>query len=93
MAAAVLKYLPAQPSDDACRAGDHLSPRERDVLFHLAKGQADKVIARNLGIAEATVKIHLKNLRRKIKVHNRTQAAVWAMRHLPGLCGKSCGSV
>jgi two-component system nitrate/nitrite response regulator NarL len=41
------------------------------------------VIARELGITEAVVKVHLKRLLRKIRVENRTQAAIWALANLP----------
>jgi two-component system nitrate/nitrite response regulator NarL len=56
-----------------------LSPRQRLILRHLAEGQANKVIANKLGIAEATVKVHVKSILSKIGVLNRTQAAMWAM--------------
>ena len=42
-------------------------------------GASNKLIAIRLGIAEATVKVHLKTLLRKIDVNNRTQAAIWAI--------------
>ena len=56
-----------------------LSPREREILQHLVMGASNKLIANRLGITEATVKVHLKTLLRKIDVNNRTQAAIWAM--------------
>jgi two-component system nitrate/nitrite response regulator NarL len=56
-----------------------LSHRERLILRHLAEGQANKVIANKIGIAEATVKVHVKSILSKIGVINRTQAAMWAM--------------
>jgi two-component system nitrate/nitrite response regulator NarL len=62
---------------------DRLSPREREILSHLTEGHSNKGIARILGIAEATVKVHLKSLLRKIRVDNRTQAAIWALSNLP----------
>jgi two-component system nitrate/nitrite response regulator NarL len=42
------------------------------------------VIARELGLAEATVKVHVKAILRKVKVSNRTQAAMWAQQHMNG---------
>jgi two-component system nitrate/nitrite response regulator NarL len=45
------------------------------------KGYANKVIARSCDISEATVKVHMKSILRKIQVANRTQAAVWALEH------------
>jgi two-component system nitrate/nitrite response regulator NarL len=56
-----------------------LSSREREILQLLVTGASNKLIAIRLGIAEATVKVHLKALLRKIDVNNRTQAAIWAM--------------
>jgi two-component system nitrate/nitrite response regulator NarL len=58
-----------------------LSTREVEVLRHLMAGQANKVIARDCGITESTVKVHVKAILRKIQAANRTQAAVWARRH------------
>jgi two-component system nitrate/nitrite response regulator NarL len=58
--------------------GRAVSPREEDMLRHLVRGDSNKIIARELGIAEATVKVHLKNLMRKLSTTNRTQVAIWA---------------
>ena len=56
-----------------------LSEREEQILRDLVKGLSNKIIARKLDIAEATVKVHLKSILRKIRVANRTQAAIWAL--------------
>jgi len=56
-----------------------LSEREAQMLDGLVKGHANKVIARTCDITEATVKVHMKSILRKIRVDNRTQAAIWAM--------------
>ena len=56
-----------------------LSERETQILDGLVKGHANKVIARTCDIAEATVKVHMKSILRKIHVGNRTQAAIWAL--------------
>lgn len=58
-----------------------LSNRERCILWRLIEGESNKAIAREINIAEATVKVHVKAILRKIRVRNRTQAAVWAMNH------------
>jgi len=50
----------------------------------LAIGLPNKVIARELNITEGTVKVHVKGLLRKTNARNRTQLAIWALRH-PGL--------
>jgi two-component system nitrate/nitrite response regulator NarL len=56
-----------------------LSARELEILQCLANGQSNKVIAKNLDIAEATVKVHVKRILRKANAANRTQAALWAI--------------
>lgn len=58
-----------------------LSPRERQILISLAEGKSNKVIARLYKISEATVKVHLKAILRKTNTQNRTQAAIWAIKH------------
>jgi two-component system, NarL family, nitrate/nitrite response regulator NarL len=58
-----------------------LSERETQILDGLVKGHANKVIARTYDITEATVKVHMKSILRKIQVANRTQAAIWALEH------------
>ena len=56
-----------------------LSTREKLILRCLIEGDSNKCIARKINIAEATVKVHVKAILRKIRVHNRTQAAIWGM--------------
>ena len=55
----------------------NLSQRETDVLCCLMAGYSNKIIARRLDVSEATVKVHVKAILRKLKVSNRTQAALW----------------
>lgn len=55
-----------------------LSAREITTLRYLLLGYANKVIARRLVISEATVKVYVKAILRKLRVKNRTQAAIWA---------------
>lgn len=57
----------------------NLTPREREILCHLAAGQSNKVIARSLGISDGTVKLHVKAILRKLDVHSRVEAAVIAV--------------
>jgi two-component system nitrate/nitrite response regulator NarL len=61
------------------RYAPRLSDRQRTILGCLLEGDSNKTIARKMAIAEATVKVHIKAILRKIRVHNRTQAAIWAM--------------
>ncbi|MGM0594440.1 MAG: response regulator [Pseudomonadota bacterium] len=56
-----------------------LTPRELEILCLLAEGQSNKVIARNLGISDGTVKLHVKAILRKLDVHSRVEAAVMAV--------------
>ena len=56
-----------------------LSVRETGVLRLLADGRSNKVIAASLNIGESTAKVHLRNIMRKLKATNRTQAALWAV--------------
>jgi two-component system nitrate/nitrite response regulator NarL len=64
--------------DAADRPTANLSEREQEILSHLAEGRSNKLIALDLRIAEATVKVHVKALLRKLQVKNRTQAAIAA---------------
>ncbi len=57
----------------------HLTEREKDILGCLASGLSNKLIARDLSIAEGTVKVHIKNLLKKLKFRSRLEAAVWAI--------------
>ncbi|MFM8805055.1 MAG: LuxR C-terminal-related transcriptional regulator, partial [Planctomycetia bacterium] len=57
-----------------------LTPRESQVLSHVAFGLSNEEIARSLEISVETVKEHVQNLLRKLAVNDRTQAAVWAVR-------------
>ena len=58
---------------------DELTPRETEILGLLAEGQSNKAIARNLGISDGTVKLHVKAILRKLNVHSRVEAAVMAV--------------
>jgi DNA-binding NarL/FixJ family response regulator len=60
---------------------EQLTERERDVLESLIKGRSNKEIASGLFVSEETVKSHLKMLFAKLRVHDRTGAAVEAIRH------------
>jgi two-component system nitrate/nitrite response regulator NarL len=61
-----------------------LTPREQEILCHLAEGQSNKAIGRRLGISDGTVKLHVKAILRKLEVHSRVEAAVIAVER--GLC-------
>jgi two-component system nitrate/nitrite response regulator NarL len=67
------------------RITQKLSPRETSILRCIIEGDSNKCIARKIDITEATVKVHIKAILRKIRVQNRTQAAIWGInnRSLP----------
>lgn len=60
---------------------EKLSPREREILSCLARGESNKEIARTLELAESTVKIHVQNIFKKLNLSSRVQAAVYAVEH------------
>jgi two-component system nitrate/nitrite response regulator NarL len=62
-----------------------LSVREVEILLSLLAGEQNRCIARRLSITEATVKVHVKAILRKIKAQNRTQAAIWALNRIEKL--------
>lgn len=66
---------PAPSTDEA------LTERERQILQLIAAGKSNKHIARQLGISDGTVKVHVKNLLRKLHLRSRLEAAVWALNH------------
>ncbi len=66
---------PAPATDEA------LTERERQILQLIAAGKSNKHIARQLGISDGTVKVHVKNLLRKLHLRSRLEAAVWALNH------------
>ena len=60
---------------------DKLTPRERDTMVCLARGESNKEIARHLDVAESTVKIHVQNILKKLNLSSRVQIAVYAVEH------------
>ncbi|HEY0622799.1 response regulator transcription factor [Sphingomonas sp.] len=85
--AASLAHAPAIAHWDSGTSGTNLTTREVDILRCLVEGEANKVISRRLSIADATVKVHIKAILRKLHVRNRTQAAIWALGQ--GLAGEA----
>lgn len=59
-----------------------LTAREQQILEQIANGMSNKRIASALSISEGTVKVHVKHLLKKLNLHSRTEAAVWALRRL-----------
>jgi len=65
---------PSPPPPSESPATKHLTPRQMTVLSHLRQGKANKIIAYELGMTESTVKVHIRNIMRKMGATNRTQA-------------------
>lgn len=74
-----LRWRPQSGDWESSKAAANLSDREIEILQCLVHGEANKIIARRLDITEATVKVHIKAILRKLHVLNRTQAAIWAV--------------
>ena len=77
------------PADDVVR---NLSRRELAILRNLTEGASNKMIALKLVITESTVKVHMKSILRKLRLQNRTQAAIWARTHLAELASSYVGA-
>ncbi|MEN8178274.1 MAG: two-component system response regulator NarL [Pseudomonadota bacterium] len=67
---------------DSATPSPSLTAREQEILEKLACGMSNKQIAKELEISEGTVKVHVKNLLKKLNLHSRMEAAVWALRGL-----------
>ncbi|MCY1543603.1 Nitrate/nitrite response regulator protein NarL [compost metagenome] len=78
---ATLSALAPAPEPKADPGIDKLSAREREILALIARGGSNKQIARDLDIAETTVKIHVQHILRKLNLSSRVQAAVYAAGH------------
>lgn len=68
---------PSKPADTG--ALNELTPRETEILRHVAEGQSNKAIGRALDITDGTVKLHVKSILRKLGVRSRVEAAVFAV--------------
>lgn len=83
----LVDQLPSSPGTFAAASSaseeirEILSDREVEILRCLVVGYPNKLISRRLDISEATVKVHVKAILRKLKVQNRTQAAIYALHH------------
>jgi DNA-binding NarL/FixJ family response regulator len=77
---AIATRVVEEVAQGAVSAHDDLTPRELDVLTLIARGRSNKVIARELGVAEKTVKTHVSHILAKLGVADRTQAALYAVK-------------
>ena len=85
MTAKLVNLLDAKHSADSLLGS--LTQREREILSHLAKGESNKAIARQLDISYDTVKLHVRHILAKLNLSSRVEAAVFAVEHklAPGL--------
>lgn len=74
--------------EGAAQPADSLTDRERAVLACLAAGQSNKWIARTLEISEGTVKVHLRNVKRKMGFRSRLELALWVVEQQGGGAGR-----
>jgi two-component system nitrate/nitrite response regulator NarL len=79
-------FVSPEPANDF--AAHKLTGREAQILHCLTQGASNKAIARELDLAEATVKVHVKAILRKVKAANRTQAATWATERMGSQAGR-----
>ena len=70
------------------RNTDPLTDRETQILGLISLGMSNKLIARKLVISDGTVKVHVKNMLRKLHLKSRLEAAVWAIEHSQVTKGK-----
>lgn len=75
------RLQPAVETPPPASERDRLSPREREILACLARGDTNKEIARHLELSESTVKIHIQNIFKKLGLNSRVQAALYAVEH------------
>jgi len=82
MVGSLTRIVQGQTSETPRRSAaplSELTPREMEILSHVAEGQSNKMIARALNITDGTVKLHVKAILRKLGVHSRVEAAVIAV--------------
>ena len=82
MVGSLTRIVQGQASETPHRTAAPLSdltPREMEILSHVAVGQSNKLIARELNITDGTVKLHVKAILRKLGVHSRVEAAIIAV--------------
>jgi DNA-binding NarL/FixJ family response regulator len=76
----VLDRLAHQPTTDARRQGSQLSPTEMEILVMIGRADSIPAIAASRGISHKTVRNHLAKIYRKLELHSRTEAMLWAAR-------------
>lgn len=85
----IVQGQPSQAPPAQSTIFDELTPRELEILRHLAEGQSNKLIARALDITDGTVKLHVKSILKKLGLRSRVEAAVLAVEHRIGPLSRS----
>jgi two-component system nitrate/nitrite response regulator NarL len=88
---AKLVNLYDKKGQDAGSLLDALTPREREILAHLSRGESNKTIARTLDISHDTVKLHVRHILAKLNLSSRVEAAVFAVEHRVAPGGRGDG--
>jgi len=88
---AKLVKLYDQKGQDAGSLLDALTPREREILSHLSRGESNKAIARTLDISHDPVKLHVRHILAKLNLSSRVEAAVFAVEHRVAPGGRNEG--
>jgi two-component system, NarL family, nitrate/nitrite response regulator NarL len=70
-----------RPAEKPAADINNLTNREYEIISLIAKGQSNKLIARELDISDGTVKVHVKHLLKKLNLRSRVEAAVWMVNH------------
>jgi two-component system nitrate/nitrite response regulator NarL len=87
LALSILREFADRKGEGTARAREHetatngVTPREREILQEVAKGQTNREVAVSLGLSEHTVKNHLKNILQKLHLDNRVQLTRYAYEH------------
>jgi len=81
IAECLARALQAEGQREQDNVVKRLTEREKEILLLIRDGDSNKMIGRKLNIAEATVKVHIKNLLKKLELRTRVEAAVWAVNH------------
>ncbi|GAA4612657.1 LuxR C-terminal-related transcriptional regulator [Actinoallomurus liliacearum] len=81
--------LPARPRSEAQRLANYLTPREREVLTRLVRGENTAALARSMRITHSTARSHVQSVLTKLGVHSQREAVIIAARH--GLVSVSTG--
>jgi DNA-binding NarL/FixJ family response regulator len=85
-ASCLLAAIRQGPTKEA--PGNGFSPRQAAVAAEICKGKPNKSIAYDLNMCESTVKVHVRNIMKRLKVRNRTQVA-YALREMEKGCGRT----